>query len=50
MAGNNIDITVSNHVISDPEVIRLDTALELVELLWDGTDWVEVDGNGQTYP
>lgn len=50
VAGNNIDITVSNHVTSDPEVIRLDTAKEWVELVWDGTDWVEVDGNGQTYP
>ncbi len=50
VAGNNIDITVANHVTSDPEVIRLDTAKEWVELVWDGTDWVEVDGNGQTYP
>lgn len=49
-AGNNIDISVSNHVTSDPEVIRLDTALEWVELVWDGTDWVEVSGSGQTYP
>jgi len=49
-AGNNIDITVANHVTSDPEVIRLDTALEWVTLCWDGTDWVEIDGNGQTYP
>lgn len=50
VAGNNIDITVSNHVTSDPETIRLDTATEWVELVWDGTDWVEVSGNGQTYP
>lgn len=50
VAGNDIDITVSNHVTSDPEVIRLDTAKEWVELVWDGTDWVEVDGNGQSYP
>lgn len=49
-AGNNIDISVSHHVTSDPEVIRLDTALEYVELVWDGTDWVEVGGSGQTYP
>lgn len=49
-AGNNIDISVSHHVTSDPEVIRLDTALEWVELVWDGTDWVEMSGNGQTYP
>lgn len=50
VAGNNIDISVSNHVTSNPEVIRLDTALEWVELVWDGTDWVETDGNGQSYP
>jgi len=50
VAGNDIDITVSNHVTSDPEVIRLDTAKEWVELVWDGTDWVETDGNGQSYP
>ncbi len=50
VAGNNIDITVANHVTSNPEVIRLDTAKEWVELIWDDTDWVEVDGNGQTYP
>ncbi len=50
VAGNNIDITVAHHVTSDPEVIRLDTAKEWVELLWDGTDWVEVSGNGQSYP
>uniref|UniRef100_A0A6M3KBE5 Uncharacterized protein n=2 Tax=viral metagenome TaxID=1070528 RepID=A0A6M3KBE5_9ZZZZ len=49
-SGNDIDITVSNHVTSDPEVIRLDTAKEWLELVWDGTDWVEVDGNGQSYP
>lgn len=50
VAGNNIDITVSHHVTSDPEVIRLDTAKEWIELVWDGTDWVEASGNGQTYP
>ena len=50
VAGNDIDITVANHVTSDPEVIRLDTAAEWIDLLWDGTDWVEVGGNGQTYP
>ena len=50
VAGNNIDISVEHHVTSDPEVIRLDTAKEWIDLLWDGTDWVEVEGNGQTYP
>jgi len=50
VAGNNIDVSVENHVTSNPEVIRLDTAKEWVKLLWDGTDWVEIDGNGQTYP
>lgn len=50
VAGNNIDITVANHITSNPEVIRLDTAGEWVEFVWDGTDQVEVDGNGQTYP
>jgi hypothetical protein len=49
-AGNNIDISVSHHVTSDPEVIRLDAAKEWIELLWDGTDWVEIGGNGQSYP
>jgi polygalacturonase len=49
-AGNNIDITVAHHVTTDPEVIRLDTAKEWVELVWDGSDWVETGGNGQTYP
>lgn len=50
-AGNDIDITVANHVTSDPEVIRLDTAKETLVLIWDGTDWVEAWGcNGQTYP
>jgi len=50
VAGNDIDITIAHHVTSDPEVIRLDAAKELIELVWDGTDWVEVDGNGQSYP
>ncbi len=49
-AGNNIDIEVSHHATSDPEVIRLDEAKEWVELVWDGTDWVETGGMGQTYP
>jgi len=49
-AGNNCDIVVAHHVTSDPETIRLDTAKELLELIWDGTDWVEGNANGQTYP
>jgi hypothetical protein len=49
-AGNNIDISVAHHVTSDPEVIRLNTAKEWVELIWDSVDWVEVGGSGQTYP
>lgn len=49
-AGNDIDIEVSHHVTSDPEVIRLDAAKEWVELVWDGTDWVETGGVGQTFP
>jgi hypothetical protein len=49
-AGNDIDIEVSHHVTSDPEVIRLDAAKEWVELVWDGIDWVETGGMGQTYP
>ncbi|MGE5294845.1 MAG: hypothetical protein ACM3VT_08445, partial [Solirubrobacterales bacterium] len=48
--GNNIDIGVSHHVAGDPEVIRLDASREWVELIWDGTDWVETGGMGQTYP
>ncbi|RPJ39645.1 MAG: hypothetical protein EHM35_01830, partial [Planctomycetaceae bacterium] len=51
VAGNNIDISVSHHVTSDPEVIRLDAAKEAVELVWDGTDWVETDVVGAvSYP
>jgi len=49
-AGNNVDISVSHHVTSNPEVIRLDAVKEWIELVWDGNDWVEVTGNGQTYP
>ncbi|MEN6428827.1 MAG: right-handed parallel beta-helix repeat-containing protein [Phycisphaerales bacterium] len=49
-AGNNIDIVVSRHVSGDSEVIRLDAAKEWVELVWDGVDWVEIGGRGQTYP
>jgi hypothetical protein len=49
-AGNDIDIEVSHHATSDPEVIRLDAAKEWIELVWDGTDWVETGGLGQTYP
>ena len=50
VAGHNFDLTVSHHVTSDPEVIRLDAAKEWVELIWDGADWVETSGIGQTYP
>ena len=49
-AGNNIDIEVLRHAASKREVIRLDAAKEWVELVWDGTDWVETGGMGQTYP
>ena len=50
VAGNNIDIAVEHHVTSDPETIRLDTALENVTLVWDGTDWTEINMTGATYP
>jgi hypothetical protein len=49
-AGNNIDISVAHHVTSDPEVIRLDAAKDGVELVWDGTDWVETWTNSTAYP
>jgi len=49
-AGSNITIRVGHHKTSDPEVIVLDTALEYLELVWDGTDWVEVAASGQAYP
>jgi hypothetical protein len=43
-SGNNFDLKVAHHVI------RLDAAREWIELVWDGTDSVEVGGSGQTYP
>lgn len=50
VAGNNIDITVEHHVTSDPEVIQLNAAKDLVSLVWDGTDWVEIDAVSLVYP
>ncbi len=50
VAGNDIDVTVAHHVTSDPEVIKLDTAKEYAWLIWDATDWVEIDVNGVSYP
>ena len=50
VAGNNIDISVGKHITSDPEVIRIDTALEGFTLVWDGTDWVEWNAIGTSYP
>jgi len=50
VAGNNIDIKANHHAAGDPTVIRLDAAGEWVELVWDGTDWVETGGMGQTHP
>lgn len=49
-AGHDIDILVSHHVMNDPQVIRLDAPREWVELVWDGVDWVETGGMGQSYP
>jgi len=49
-AGHNIDIVVAHHATQDPETIRLTAAKQWVELVWDGTDWVETGGSGQTYP
>ncbi len=50
VAGNNIDISVAHHVTSDPEVIRLDAALDFVSLIWDGTDWAEINATAVAYP
>lgn len=50
VAGNNIDISVEHHVTSDPEVIRLDAALDVVTLVWDGTDYCEVYTVSTAYP
>ncbi len=48
--GHNFDLRVIHHATGQPVVIRLDAAREWVELVWDGTDWVEIGGGGQSYP
>ena len=37
--GGNVDISVSNHETSDPEVFRFDAADEYLYLVWTGTEW-----------
>jgi hypothetical protein len=48
-AGNNGDITITNHETSDPEVARFDAADEYIVLVWTGTEWATVS-NSCTFP
>jgi len=37
---NDVTLTVTNHVTSDPEVFTFDAVDEALALLWTGTEWV----------
>lgn len=39
VAGNDADISVTNHVTSDPEVFRFNAVDEALVLIWTGTEW-----------
>jgi polygalacturonase len=48
-AGNNADLTITNHETSDPEIARFDAVDEYLLLMWTGTEWVTV-ANTCTFP
>jgi hypothetical protein len=48
-AGNNADVTITNHETSDPEVARFDAADEYLLLVWTGTEWATIS-NSCTFP
>lgn len=49
-AGNNADISVTNHETSDPEVFRFDAADEALVLMWTGTEWITIANSGVDTP
>ena len=40
--GGNVDISVTAHETSDPEVFRFDAADEYLLLMWTGTEWATI--------
>ncbi len=46
--GGNVDISVTNHETSDPEVFRFDAADEYLYLVWTGTEWATLAATATT--
>ncbi len=50
VAGNDADITVTNHATSDPEVFRFNAVDEALVLMWTGTEWITIANEGVDTP
>ena len=50
VAGNDVTLSVTKHLTSNPELIVLNAVDESALLVWNGTEWHTVVLNGATTP
>lgn len=48
VAGNNVSLSVTKHLTSNPEVFTLNAINESILLQWNGVEWQTVVANGAT--